>query len=180
MHAPLAAWRYRLGGIAYWSYAAVYGDYWDDFDLGLPDWAQVYPDPTGRLVLSKRWAAWREGVEHFLVLQLYEDELHSRGEPRLGEETLLQEDQQVADLEQAPVEFMGVLMDKIVLWLLEYRGENVTQAKGKRLWFVNRFLVTKNKTTTTLREEFVKITPKVAWHLKHVTFQWAKVPVTRN
>ena len=128
---PWRAWRHRLDGIAFWSYAAVYGDYWDDFDLGLPDWAKMYPGPVGRPVPSKRWEAWREGLEDYLLLQLYEDTLRSRGEPRPEEEALLREARQVADLGQAPMEFMDELMDKIVQRLLEWQGVTVTKAEGK-------------------------------------------------
>jgi len=121
---PWRAWRHRLDGIGFWSYAAVYGDYWDDFDLGLPDWAKVYPDPVGRPVPSKRWEAWREGLEDYLLLRMFEEEYVSRGEPQGEEKALLEQARQLADQGQASGEIMDALMDKIVRRLLQWRGVN--------------------------------------------------------
>ncbi|MHC1729264.1 MAG: hypothetical protein AB9866_25245 [Syntrophobacteraceae bacterium] len=69
----LLAWRsWALGanGIGFWSYSDTRGTTaWDDFD-DRPDWAVVY-ESEGKPVSSRRWEAFREGVEDFQLLESF-------------------------------------------------------------------------------------------------------------
>jgi hypothetical protein len=63
------AWARGLQGCAFWSYADVAGDAWDDFDGDHADFSVVYDNPdsaavaTEPLVPSKRWRAFRLGLQ---------------------------------------------------------------------------------------------------------------------
>lgn len=60
-----------LTGIGFWAYADTgpSGTAWDDFDGTRPDYSVVYEGISG-IVSSKRWEAWREGVEDYELLAL--------------------------------------------------------------------------------------------------------------
>jgi hypothetical protein len=75
----LMAWKSFLGGyrgIGFWSYADTGwgenpGMAWDDFDGRRPDYAVIYEADNGRLISSRRWEAWRMGVEDYELLSTY-------------------------------------------------------------------------------------------------------------
>lgn len=58
-----------LDGFGFWSYAdtGVSGTAWNDIDDVEPDYAVVYEGKRG-IVSSKRWEAWREGVQDYHLL----------------------------------------------------------------------------------------------------------------
>lgn len=58
-----------LTGFGFWSYADVgrSGTAWNDTDDERPDYAVIYEGNPG-IVSSKRWEAWREGVQDFSLL----------------------------------------------------------------------------------------------------------------
>ncbi|MEZ5849065.1 MAG: hypothetical protein R3D68_00260 [Hyphomicrobiaceae bacterium] len=58
-----------LSGIGFWSYSDIgrSGSVWNDWDDVQPDFAVVYESPGG-LISSKRWEAWRQGVQDFALL----------------------------------------------------------------------------------------------------------------
>jgi len=77
---PWRAWAARDTGCAFWFYATGRDrqscNGWDDFTCGRGRWAVVYdgadaPVDTGGepLVPSRRWEAWREGVEDYEYLR---------------------------------------------------------------------------------------------------------------
>jgi hypothetical protein len=61
----------RLTGIGFWSYADIgtTGTAWNDFDGARADFAVVY-ETADDLWGSKRWKAWRMGVEDFELLRI--------------------------------------------------------------------------------------------------------------
>lgn len=62
------AWHYGAKGIGFWSYSDTNGSSaWDDLDSRRPDWAVVYESPDG-IVSSRRWEAFREGLEDYALL----------------------------------------------------------------------------------------------------------------
>jgi len=62
------AWHVGASGIGFWSYSATRGSSaWDDLDGTQPDWAVVYEGE--RPISSRRWEAFREGIEDFRLLQ---------------------------------------------------------------------------------------------------------------
>jgi hypothetical protein len=62
------AWHYGARGIGFWSYSDTNGSSaWDDLDSRRPDWAVVYESPDG-IVSSRRWEAFREGLEDYALL----------------------------------------------------------------------------------------------------------------
>jgi hypothetical protein len=66
---PWQAWAQGLQGCAFWSYAHVAGDSWDDFDGDHADFAVVYANRDSAtsdlepFVPSKRWRAFRLGIQ---------------------------------------------------------------------------------------------------------------------
>ncbi len=69
----LMMWQsYGVGahGVGFWAYNDVSGrSNWDDFDGTRPDWSVVYERKDGSAYSSRRWEAFREGVEDFRLLQ---------------------------------------------------------------------------------------------------------------
>lgn len=62
------AWYYGAAGVGFWSYSDTAGSSaWDDIDGRRPDWAVVYETPSG-IVSSRRWEAFREGLEDYALL----------------------------------------------------------------------------------------------------------------
>jgi hypothetical protein len=73
------AWRafqHGATGIGFWAYADVgqSGTAWDDLDGTRPDPAVIYEAANG-VASSKRWEAWREGVEDYELLYQAQMEL---------------------------------------------------------------------------------------------------------
>ena len=58
-----------LSGFGFWAYADVgqSGTAWNDTDDVRPDYAVIYEGHPG-IISSKRWEAWREGVQDFALL----------------------------------------------------------------------------------------------------------------
>ncbi len=75
----LMAWKAYLRGytgIGFWAYAdAGWGDNpgtaWDDFDGKNPDYAVIYEGPNNTIISSRRWEAWRMGIEDYELLAMY-------------------------------------------------------------------------------------------------------------
>jgi hypothetical protein len=79
------AWRafqHGATGIGFWAYADTgqSGTAWDDFDDTRPDYAVIY-EGENSIVSSKRWEAWREGVEDYELL------LQAKKKLKPGQET---------------------------------------------------------------------------------------------
>ncbi|MBS0151834.1 MAG: hypothetical protein JSR31_12910 [Nitrospira sp.] len=65
------AWHYGASGIGFWSYSDTSGSSaWDDIDGPRPDWAVVYESDKG-VVSSRRWEAFREGLEDYVLLTAF-------------------------------------------------------------------------------------------------------------
>lgn len=70
------AWKaFRDGykGIGFWAYADTgdSGTAWDDFDGKNPDYAVIYEGPNNTIISSRRWEAWRMGIEDYELLTMY-------------------------------------------------------------------------------------------------------------
>lgn len=75
------AWRaFQQGatGIGFWAYADTgpFSTAWDDFDGKRPDFSVIY-EGKNKPISSKRWEAWREGVEDYELLCLVREKLKS-------------------------------------------------------------------------------------------------------
>jgi hypothetical protein len=76
----LMAWKaFHLGykGVGFWAYADIgweenTGTAWNDFDGRRPDHAVVYEGEGGSIISSRRWEAWKLGIEDFELLTMYE------------------------------------------------------------------------------------------------------------
>ena len=80
----LQAWRafkYGASGLGFWAYADTgpHGTGWDDFDGVRPDFSVIY-EGRKSILSSKRWEAWREGVEDFVLLGLAQKNLNRIGD----------------------------------------------------------------------------------------------------
>lgn len=75
----LKAWRaFLMGyrGIGFWAYADSGFDRsranaWDDFDGKYPDYAVIYRGDDNSIISSRRWEAWRMGLEDYELLTMY-------------------------------------------------------------------------------------------------------------
>ena len=75
----LMAWKAFVRGymgIGFWAYADAgwtdnYGSAWDDFDGEYPDYAVIYEGEGGAIISSRRWEAWRMGIEDYELLTMY-------------------------------------------------------------------------------------------------------------
>jgi hypothetical protein len=70
----LLAWKAFLNGytgIGFWSYAETSGSVWDDFDGDHPDYAVIYDGENTTIISSRRWEAWRMGIEDYELLTMY-------------------------------------------------------------------------------------------------------------
>lgn len=75
----LTAWKaFLLGytGIGFWAYADTgFGNNassaWDDFDGKSPDYSVIYDGVGKTIVSSRRWEAWRVGIEDYELLNTY-------------------------------------------------------------------------------------------------------------
>ncbi|MDP3090978.1 MAG: hypothetical protein Q8N04_09885 [Nitrospira sp.] len=75
------AFQRGLDGIGFWAYADTgrSGSGWDDLDDLRPDFAVIY-ESKHMIVSSKRWEAWREGVEDFELLIKAKASIRSQAE----------------------------------------------------------------------------------------------------
>lgn len=65
------AWHFGASGVGFWSYSDTNGSSaWDDIDGSRPDWAVVYESDKG-VVSSRRWEAFREGLEDHALLSAF-------------------------------------------------------------------------------------------------------------
>ncbi|PPD26804.1 MAG: hypothetical protein CTY22_03915 [Methylomonas sp.] len=75
----LMAWRAFVGGfsgVGFWNYAdtgsgANASSAWDDFDGRRPDFSVIYDGSRGEILSSRRWEAWRLGIEDYEILNRY-------------------------------------------------------------------------------------------------------------
>lgn len=75
----LMAWKAFLKGykgIGFWAYGDTgWGDAkssaWDDFDGNYPDFAVIYEGDGSTIISSRRWEAWRMGIEDYELLTMY-------------------------------------------------------------------------------------------------------------
>lgn len=72
------AFELGLTGVGFWAYGDTgpVGQAWDDFDGKRPDYAVVY-EGNKKPISSKRWKAWKLGVEEFTLLRTYRNEIES-------------------------------------------------------------------------------------------------------
>lgn len=119
------AWQQNLAGIGFWAYgdAGWSGDNaWDDFDGGHCDYAAVYdaehaPPEAPRsewLIPSKRWEAWREGIEDYAYLHLLQRRLAACERAGIAREALAAH---YRELERAAGEVLASKEDPRVLSL---------------------------------------------------------------
>ncbi len=72
---PWWGWKLRVDGLAYWNYDSQKTDAWNNFDHGgYQDCMMIYPTPTGPIP-SRRWEAWREGMQDHLYLHVLKTRL---------------------------------------------------------------------------------------------------------
>ncbi len=119
---PWCAWFYKLDGVCYWTYFSSFGDTWNDFDHGHPDWSKVYPGATGEPLSSKRWDAWREGLEDLALLDLYQSALKTQGGPAAEDKKLLAQIASLAAKANGPADQLEALSNAVMHRILKLRG----------------------------------------------------------
>lgn len=89
------AWRLGMTGCGFWAYADAGwtgDDAWDDFDGTHHDYAVVYAarnappgvPRTEAIIPSKRWEAWREGIEDYQLLTMAKQRADKLGDTAQG------------------------------------------------------------------------------------------------
>jgi len=68
-------WSEGMTGQGFWDYADCGGSNWDPYDSERGDWAVIYDGDPDELIPSKRWEAWREGVEDYTYLWMLREAL---------------------------------------------------------------------------------------------------------
>ncbi len=75
---PWYAWKLGFSGVCFWTYNSWRGDSWDDFDIvdkdGYSDNGVVYQGTYGP-VPSRRWEAFRDGLQDYQYLYLLNQEI---------------------------------------------------------------------------------------------------------
>ncbi len=71
---PWEAWEREIVGCTYWAALSRQGSAWDDFDGTNGDQGSVYEGPEGPIP-SRRWEAFREGLEDYCYLHLLSQRL---------------------------------------------------------------------------------------------------------
>jgi hypothetical protein len=78
-HYRMMSWKAFLHGykgVGFWAYADTgWGDKpgtaWDDFDGERADYAVIYEGKGNDIISSRRWEAWRMGIEDYELLTMY-------------------------------------------------------------------------------------------------------------
>ena len=73
---PWKAFLNGYTGVGFWAYAdsgwgESSGSTWDDFDGEYPDFAVIYEGEGDSIISSRRWEAWRMGIEDYEILTMY-------------------------------------------------------------------------------------------------------------
>ncbi len=85
------AWRHDLQGVGYWTALGLggyktSGDWggtpWDDFEARTANPTSVYPGQNNAIIPSRRWRAFRAGLEDYLYLTLLEQAVEERQDER--------------------------------------------------------------------------------------------------
>lgn len=78
----LLAWRsfsYQATGTGFWNYADQYGpSIWDDNDGDRGDYNVVYDNGAGQIASSIRWEAFKNGVEDYFLLSMFQNKYSSK------------------------------------------------------------------------------------------------------
>ncbi|HUH18944.1 hypothetical protein [Albibacterium sp.] len=87
----LLAWKafqYNARGIGFWAYGDQFGSsVWDDFDGGQGDYNVVY-DKGNSIIPSRRWEAFKQGVEDYFILTKYQQKFGEAAAKRLALQVL--------------------------------------------------------------------------------------------
>jgi len=82
----LLAWKafqYKANGIGFWNYAEQFGNsVWDDFDGDKGDYNVVY-DKGNTIIPSRRWEAFKQGVEDYFILSKYQQKFGQEATQKL-------------------------------------------------------------------------------------------------
>ena len=89
----LMSWKaFSLGlkGVGFWAYADAgkgdnAGSAWDDFDGRRADYAVIYEGDGNSIISSRRWEAWRIGIEDYELLLMYAKAQGSKSAKALAE-----------------------------------------------------------------------------------------------
>lgn len=73
------AWNRKLSGTAFFAPLAHTGSTWNDLDGPWGDSCLVLDGPDGKPINTRRWEAWREGIEDYLYLYLLDQALGADG-----------------------------------------------------------------------------------------------------
>ena len=119
---PWCAWHYKLDGVTYWTYYSSFGDPWNDFDFNHPDWSKVYTGASGNPVSSKRWEAWREGLEDWALFDLLIKTLNQKGGPAEADKRLLAEIDAIGLTSNAPADKLEEVSTRVLHRLLDLNG----------------------------------------------------------
>jgi len=119
---PWVSWANNLQGSFNWCYP---GSAWDERGIGDINYGHIYAGYRGEPVSSKRWEAWSDGLEDYLLLAAYSEKLAAAGEPTDTDRALLDAARKVAALCDGDMVEMTALRGRIAHRLLELGGKPV-------------------------------------------------------
>ena len=112
-------WHYELDGLSFWTYMPCQ---WNDLSR-VPNYGLYYPTSTGGPIPSKRWMAWRQGLDDYLYLDAYTRELEKNGGPGKVDEPILKEAHHLGESsEKEDINIYGQVRRKIARRLMVLKG----------------------------------------------------------
>ena len=117
---PWRSWRYNLDGVTLWTYSQ---NHWNDPPRQGHNFGMFYGASHGGAVPSKRFEAWRDGIEDYLYLIVYEAELGKLSAPTPLDEELLAQARELGDENPADIERYDEVRTRIAHRILELRGD---------------------------------------------------------
>ncbi len=116
---PWRAWRYNLDGVTLWTYSQ---SHWNDPPRHGHNFGMFFGAADGGAVPSKRFEAWRDGVEDYLYLVVYEAELRKLSEPTPQDEELLEQARELGAENPADIQRYDQVRTHIAHRILGLRG----------------------------------------------------------
>jgi len=117
---PWRAWRYDLDGVTLWTYSQ---NHWNDPPRD-QNFGLFFGAADGGSIPSKRFEAWREGLEDYLYLHLYDAELDKLGELTPEDEDLLDQARELGAEDPSEIEQYDEVRIHIAHRILELRAQH--------------------------------------------------------
>ncbi len=116
---PWRAWRYHLDGVTIWTYSQ---NHWNDPPRD-QNFGMFFSAADGGSIPSKRFEAWREGLDDYRYLHLYDAELDKLGRTTPRDEEILKQARELGAESPSPIERYDEVRTRIAHRILELQGQ---------------------------------------------------------